>query len=124
MENQRVRIADIAEELGLSTATVSNVIHGRTNKVSAETIKRVQQALEERQYIPSMAGMLLARNDSKIIGVMINNHTKYEHRVLQDPFISAAVDYLSEEIEKAEQKSCKKRLYALRLFICLKMMWM
>ena len=25
---QRVRICDIAEELGLSTATVSNVIHG------------------------------------------------------------------------------------------------
>lgn len=101
MENQRVRIADIAEELGLSTATVSNVIHGHTNKVSAETVKRVQQLLEQRQYIPSMAGILLARNDSKIIGVMINNHTKYEHRVLQDPFISAAVDYLSEEIEKA-----------------------
>ena len=101
MENQRVRIADIAEELGLSTATVSNVIHGRTNKVSAETVKRVQQLIEERQYIPSMAGMLLARNDSKIIGVMINNHTKYERRVLQDPFISAAVDYLSEEIEKS-----------------------
>lgn len=29
MEQQRVRIRDIAEELGLSTATVSNVIHGR-----------------------------------------------------------------------------------------------
>ena len=27
MEQQRVRISDIAEELGLSTATVSNVIH-------------------------------------------------------------------------------------------------
>lgn len=26
---QRVRICDIAEELGLSTATVSNVIHGK-----------------------------------------------------------------------------------------------
>lgn len=29
---ERVRIADIAEELGLSTATVSNVIHGKTEK--------------------------------------------------------------------------------------------
>ena len=27
---ERVRICDIAEELGLSTATVSNVIHGHT----------------------------------------------------------------------------------------------
>ena len=35
---ERVRICDIAEELGLSTATVSNVIHGKTNKVSDETV--------------------------------------------------------------------------------------
>ena len=27
MEQQRVKISDIAEELGVSTATVSNVIH-------------------------------------------------------------------------------------------------
>ncbi len=41
MENKRIRIVDIAEELGLSTATVSNVIHGKTKKVSDETVKRV-----------------------------------------------------------------------------------
>lgn len=29
---ERVRICDIAEELGLSTATVSNVIHGKTGQ--------------------------------------------------------------------------------------------
>gem|GEM_PF-7102716 len=32
MEQNRVRIVDIAEELGVSTATVSNVIHGKTKK--------------------------------------------------------------------------------------------
>ena len=62
MEEHRVKISDIADELGLSTATVSNVIHGKTKKVSEETVKRVQQLLEERQYIPSMAGILLAQN--------------------------------------------------------------
>ena len=41
MGEQKVRISDIAEELGLSTATVSNVIHGKTNKISEETQKRV-----------------------------------------------------------------------------------
>jgi len=56
MKNERVRIVDIAEELGLSTATVSNVIHGKTKKISDETVKRVQELLEKRQYIPSMAG--------------------------------------------------------------------
>ena len=41
MEQSRVRIVDIAEALGLSTATVSNVIHGKTEKISGETVKRV-----------------------------------------------------------------------------------
>lgn len=101
MENRRVRIADIAEELGLSTATVSNVIHGKTKKISDETVKRVQQLLEERQYIPSMAGILLAQNDSRIIGVVINNHEKYEGHVLEDPFVASSLNYLSAEIEHA-----------------------
>ena len=83
-KNDRVRIVDIAEELGLSTATVSNVIHGKTKKISDETVKRVQELLEERQYIPSMAGILLAQNDSRIIGIVVNDHEKYEGHVLED----------------------------------------
>ena len=100
MEYKRVRISDIAEELGVSAATVSNVIHGRTNKVSEETIHRVQELLEKRQYIPSMAGILLAQNDSGIIGVIVNQHEKYENHVLEDAFISSSLNYLSVEIEK------------------------
>ncbi len=101
MEQDRVRISDIAEELGLSTATVSNVIHGKTRKISDETVKRVQALLEERQYIPNMAGILLAQNDSKIIGVVINDHEKYEGHVLEDGFIAASLNALSRETDKA-----------------------
>ena len=78
MEERRVRICDLAEELGLSTATVSNVIHGKTQKVSDATVQRVTALLEEREYIPNMAGILLAQNDSRIIGVFVNDHEKYE----------------------------------------------
>ena len=46
---ERVRICDIAEELGLSTATVSNVIHGKTDKVSDATVQRVTALLEVRR---------------------------------------------------------------------------
>ena len=97
----RIRIKDIAEELGLSTATVSNVIHGKTSKVSRETVKRVQELIEKREYIPSMAGILLARNNSRIIGVVINRHTKYEGSLLSDNFISSSLNELSVQIEKA-----------------------
>lgn len=101
MKEQRVRIIDIAEELGLSTATVSNVIHGKTKKISAETVKRVQELLERKQYIPSMAGILLAQNDSRIIGVVVNEHEKYDSRVLEDNFIASSLNYLSIELEQA-----------------------
>lgn len=101
MENQRVRIIDIAEELGLSTATVSNVIHGKTTKISNETVKRVQQLLEQKQYIPSMAGILLAQNNSRIIGIVVNDHEKYESHVLEDNFIASSLNYLSAELEQA-----------------------
>lgn len=98
---QRVRIADIAEELGLSSATVSNVIHGKTKKISDETVKRVQELLEERQYIPSMAGILLSQNDSRIIGVVVNDHIKYEGKVLEDAFVASSLNALMFELEKS-----------------------
>lgn len=100
MNENRVRIADIAEELGLSTATVSNVIHGKTKKISDETVKRVQELLEKKQYIPSMAGILLAQNNSRIIGVVVNDHEKYEGHVLEDGFIAASLNSLSKEFDK------------------------
>lgn len=99
---ERVRIADIAEELGLSTATVSNVIHGKTKKISDETVKRVQALLEERRYIPSMAGILLAQNHSRIVGVVVNDHEKYEGKVLEDAFVASSLNALLSALEQAD----------------------
>lgn len=100
MAQNRVRIADVAEALGLSTATVSNVIHGKTSKLSEETVKRVQQELEKTEYIPNMAGILLARNNSRIIGVVINDNVKYEGNVLEDGFVMSSLNALSREVNE------------------------
>ena len=40
-DDEVVTIEDIAAEAGVSCTTVSNVIHGRTNKVSANTVDRI-----------------------------------------------------------------------------------
>lgn len=101
MEQARVRIVDIAEELGVSSATVSNVIHGKTAKLSDATVAKVQETLEKKGYIPSMAGILLAQNDSRIIGVVVHSHPKYEGHVLEDGFISASVNALSRALDDA-----------------------
>ena len=98
-DENKVRIIDIANELDLSTATVSNVLHGKTKKVSDATVKRVERKLEEMGYIPNMAATLLARNNSRIIGVVVNDHAKYEGHVFEDSFISATVNALSDVIE-------------------------
>ena len=42
-----------------------------------------------------MAGILLARNNSKIIGVVVNDHVKYEGRVLEDGFVMASLNVCS-----------------------------
>ncbi len=120
---ERVRIVDIAQELGVSTATVSNVIHGKTNKISERTVEKVQQILEERQYIPSMAGILLAQNDSKIICVVVNDHEKYEKRVLQDAFVVGSIDYLSEVIEQTGFFMMLKKTKSLTDIIRYASMW-
>ena len=46
-DENKVRIVDVADALGLSTATVSNVIHGKTKKISDGTVRRVQEKLRE-----------------------------------------------------------------------------
>ena len=123
MEKQRVRICDIAEELGLSTATVSNVIHGKTRKISDETVKRVTELLEKREYLPNMADILLAQNSSKIIGVFVNDHEKYEGHTLDDFFISSSLNHLSTEIEKNGQFMMIKKAKCAEEIIQFSSMW-
>lgn len=123
MEEQRVRIRDIAEELGLSTATVSNVIHGKTKKISDETVSRVMQLLEKRQYIPNMAGILLAQNASRIIGVFVNDHEKYEGHTLDDFFISSSLNDLSTQIEAQGQFMMVKKAKNAEEIIKFASMW-
>ncbi len=123
MENRRVTISDIAQELGLSTATVSNVIHGKTRKISDITVQRVQALLEERQYIPSMAGILLAQNSSRIIGVVVNDHEKYESHTLEDVFVAASLNCLSAEIEKNGQFMMVKKTTEPEQIIKFASMW-
>ena len=97
MQENRIRIVDIAERLGLSTATVSNVIHGKTSKMSPRTAQRVWRELEAVGYIPDMAGVWLAQKSSRIIGVVVDDSPKYEGKVLEDGFVTASLNALSRE---------------------------
>ena len=95
----QVRIRDIADALGLSTATVSNVIHSKTAKISAATVDRVQKALDEFGYTPNMAAISLAQNYSPVVGVVVCATQRYQQAMLTDPFISRMLDSVSSELE-------------------------
>lgn len=96
-----ITIKKIAEILGVSPTTVSNVIHGKTKEVSRETIEKVNAAVEAYHYIPNMGARMLAQNYSKIIGVVIRYNISEERNALKDPFTGQLVTALTEEIRKA-----------------------
>jgi len=97
---KQMRIRDIAEVLGVSTATVSNVIHNKTAKISAATIERVQKALDEYGYTPNMAAISLAQKRFPVIGMVVGTNGRYQKAMLSDPFISHMLDSISLELEK------------------------
>ena len=47
-------LKEMAEMLGISTTTVSNVINGKTSEVSQKTAEKVQKLLDEYDYVPNI----------------------------------------------------------------------
>lgn len=92
-------IKEIADALKVSTATVSNVIHGHLEKMSPETAEMVRVKLEEYQYIPNMGARMLAKGASRIIGVITNYPNREEKYALQDPFVSEMIGGLENAIQ-------------------------
>lgn len=92
-----VRIKDVAEAVGVSTATVSNVINGKDQRVSCEVRERIQQALDEMGYVRNRSAMMLAQTNSNMIGVVIPNRPGMKIS-MEDPYYSAFVGNLEAEI--------------------------
>ena len=99
-----ITIKEIAARLGLSTTTVSNVIHGKTSEVSAETIERVQKFLEEVEYVPNINARNLAQGQSKIIGVVLKSldfRLWYSNNILSDPFVAEMIGGIESAVREA-----------------------
>ena len=64
-------LKDIAQEAGVSTATVSNVINGNHAKVSAANIERIQALVQKYNYVPNASARNLAAKSTNMIGVIV-----------------------------------------------------
>jgi LacI family transcriptional regulator len=64
-----VTLYDVARLAGVSTATVSRVVHGQ-DRVRESTRERVRQAIEELGYVPDSAAQSLSRRRKDVIGLV------------------------------------------------------
>jgi LacI family transcriptional regulator len=64
-----VTLFDVARLAGVSTATVSRVVHGQ-DRVRESTRARVRQAIEELGYVPDGAAQSLSRRRKDVIGLV------------------------------------------------------
>lgn len=67
----RPTIADVAQQAGVSPATVSRVIN-QSGYVSEDTAQRVQSAIEQLNYKPYAAARLLASRRTFTIGLVLD----------------------------------------------------
>lgn len=95
-----VTIKDIADIANVSTTTVSNVIHGKTEKMSPETKEKIERILREKNYITNMGARMIASNRSNLIGVLINNPNSEDKNALQDPYTSELLGAIERAIRK------------------------
>lgn len=86
-----VTIRDIAQATGVSATTVSNVIHGKSNRVSAETIQNINDTIKRLGYVPNMSARALVSNSSKVIGFINHVITDDHVNFMEDPFHSSSI---------------------------------
>jgi len=87
----RVRIKDVAERAGVSTATVSHVIN-QTRFVSAETRQKVLAAIDSLNYQPSAIARSLVTKATQTIGLLVAD--------IANPFFTAVARGVEDELTR------------------------
>lgn len=96
-----IRLQDIADMVGVSRTTVSNVIHGNTKRVSKQTIDKINEVLKKEGYVPNMGSMILTSNVSRIIGFIMSYEETHGYNAMQDPFVGEFVGSLRKAADYA-----------------------
>lgn len=96
-----ITIKEIAELAGVSNTTVSNVIHGKTKKVSAQNIEKIKKLLDEYKYVQPLGLNALKNRSSRMIGVIILAAKHYDSTVIANSFYANIIGTLEKCIRNA-----------------------
>ena len=64
-------ISDVAREAGVSVSTISNVLNGRTDRMRADTLQRVQSTISALDFRPSRAAQQLKTGQTPMLGLLV-----------------------------------------------------
>jgi LacI family transcriptional regulator len=105
---RRATIQEVARRAGVSTATVSRVMSGKT-RVSDELAARVRAVADELGYRPSFAARSLALGTTQMVGMVVPNLANpYFYQVIKSVNLAAVEDgyqiAVADTNEDAEQE--------------------
>ena len=98
-------LKDIADLAGVSMMTVSNVINGKTSRVSQKTRDKVNAIIEEYGYVPNLNARSLSNKKSHIIGIIISLDEKdvlLGTNYFENPYVSTMIGAIEKELQKNE----------------------
>lgn len=93
-------LKDIARMAGVSTMTVSNVINGKTSRVSKETRDRINAIIREYGYVPNLSARSLTNKVSNIIGIIISLEDGGCENYLENPYISTMIGTIERSLRE------------------------
>jgi len=91
-------IQDVARKADVSVSTVSNVLNGRSDRMRADTLARVEAAIEALQFRPSKLAQQLKTGQTPLIGLLVPSMT------------NPIYGYIAREIETVAQEQFGYRL--------------
>jgi len=89
----KITINDVAQLVGVSTATISNYLNGNFSKMSEKTRIRITEIIKNTNYQPSNVAHQLATNEARTIGVSVVDIT--------NPFTSTVLSGIYEACGQA-----------------------
>lgn len=110
----KIRLKDIAAELGLSSATVSLCLNQTQTRyqLNAETVRKVRKFADKVGYVPDRAAKTLKQGARRCVGLLTNRHWRAGQKCL--PAVFAAEQQLSAAGIECRQLSCSDQLEGIR----------